>query len=36
VSVEGDEYSERPSTTQMTEDVEKIREVIHKDSPNNA
>jgi hypothetical protein len=31
VSVEDDERSGRPSTSKMTENVEKIRELIHKD-----
>jgi hypothetical protein len=31
VSVEDDERSERQSTSKMTENVEKIREFIHKD-----
>jgi hypothetical protein len=32
VSVEDDERSGQPSTSKMTEDVEKIRELIHKDN----
>jgi hypothetical protein len=31
VSVEDDECSRRPSTSKMTENVEKIQELIHKD-----
>jgi transposase len=31
VSVEDDECSGRPSTSKMTENVEKIRELIHED-----
>jgi hypothetical protein len=31
VSVEDDECSGQPSTNKMTENVEKIRELIHKD-----
>jgi hypothetical protein len=31
VSVEDDERSGRPSTSKTTENVEKIRELIHKD-----
>jgi hypothetical protein len=31
VSVEDDEHSGRPSTSKMTENVEKIRELIPKD-----
>jgi hypothetical protein len=31
VSVEDDKRSGRPSTSKTTEDVEKIRELIHKD-----
>jgi hypothetical protein len=35
VSVEGDECSRQPSTSKMTENVEKIPELIHEDSLNN-
>jgi ribosomal protein S25 len=31
VSVQDDEHSGRPSTTKTTENVEKIRELIHED-----
>jgi hypothetical protein len=31
VSVEDDERSRRPSTSKMTENVDKIRELIHED-----
>jgi hypothetical protein len=31
VSIEDDECSGRPSTSKMTESVEKIRELIHED-----
>jgi hypothetical protein len=31
MSVEDDECSGRPSTSRMTENIEKIRELIHKD-----
>jgi hypothetical protein len=31
VSVEGDEHSGRPSSSKMTENIEKIRELIHED-----
>jgi hypothetical protein len=30
VSFEDDEYSEQPSTSKTIENVEKIREIIHK------
>jgi hypothetical protein len=35
VSVEDDERSGQANTSKMTENVEKIRDLIHKDSPNN-
>jgi hypothetical protein len=31
MSVEVDEHSGQPSTSKMTENVEKIRELIHED-----